>query len=94
MHGNLILPNDMTMKKTKTSSKSRVGTDKSSAVSRSRGTTSSDDMRSHYDFDYSKSRPNRFAKRFTADTVVVILDPDVAGVFQSSESVNASSDRL
>jgi hypothetical protein len=45
-------------------------------------------MRAHYDFDYSKSRPNRFAERFVAETVVVVLDPDVAGVFQSSEAVN------
>ncbi|HVE72596.1 MAG TPA: hypothetical protein VNI54_14620 [Thermoanaerobaculia bacterium] len=46
-------------------------------------------MRSHYDFDYSKARPNRFAKQFSSDSVAVVLDPDVAGVFQSSEAVNA-----
>jgi hypothetical protein len=46
-------------------------------------------MRSHYDFDYSKARPNRFAERFTQETVAVVLDPDVAHVFQSSDSVNA-----
>ena len=45
-------------------------------------------MRAHYDFDYLKSRPNRFADRFSG-TVAVVLDPDVANVFQSSESVNA-----
>ena len=48
-----------------------------------------DEMRVRYDFDYSKSRPNRFANRFSDSTVAVVLDPDVADVFQSSESVNA-----
>ena len=45
-------------------------------------------MRSHYDFDYSKARPNRFAERLSKDTVAVVLDRDVADVFQSSEAVN------
>jgi Trm5-related predicted tRNA methylase len=41
-----------------------------------------------YDFDYSKARPNRFADLVDADRVV-ILDPDVAAVFTTSEAVNA-----
>ena len=45
-------------------------------------------MQSHYDFDYSKSKPNRFASRFAQGTIAVVLDPDVASVFQSSEAVN------
>jgi hypothetical protein len=45
-------------------------------------------MRPHYDFDYSKSRPNRFASRLTKDTIAVVLDADVATVFQSAEAVN------
>jgi len=49
---------------------------------------SEDDLRAHYDFDYSKSRPNRFASRFSQDSIAVVLDPDVATVFQSSETVN------
>jgi hypothetical protein len=48
-----------------------------------------DEMRSHYDFDYSKSKPNRFASRFAEGSITVILDPDVASVFQTSENVNA-----
>jgi hypothetical protein len=48
-----------------------------------------DEMRPHYDFDYEKARPNRFAGRFKEETVAVILDADVADVFSSSESVNA-----
>ena len=49
----------------------------------------SDDLRSHYDFDYSKARPNRFAGRFAGETLAVVLDPDVASVFQSADAVNA-----
>lgn len=46
-------------------------------------------MRREYRFDYSQARPNRFAGRFKAETVAIVLDPDVASVFRSSESVNA-----
>lgn len=48
-----------------------------------------DDLRPHYDFDYSKARPNRFASRVSKETVAVVLDPDVATVFHSSEAVNS-----
>ena len=46
------------------------------------------DLRREYRFDYSRARPNRFANRFQADAVAVVLDPDVAAVFKSSDSVN------
>lgn len=46
------------------------------------------DMKSEYRFDYSKSRPNRFARKMSEGTVAVVLDADVATVFNSSESVN------
>jgi hypothetical protein len=46
-----------------------------------------DDMRSEYDFDYRKARPNRFSGR-PRQGVVVLLDPDVAEVFTTPESVN------
>ncbi|HEV3344645.1 MAG TPA: gamma carbonic anhydrase family protein [Pirellulales bacterium] len=48
-----------------------------------------DDLRPQYEFDYSKARPNRFAARVAADTRAVVLDPDVAKVFTTPESVNA-----
>jgi hypothetical protein len=48
-----------------------------------------DDMLHEYKFDYSKARPNRFAGRIEGMDATVILDPDVAEVFTSSESVNA-----
>jgi hypothetical protein len=41
-----------------------------------------------YRFDYSKAKPNRFAARMTANTVAVVLDPDVASVFSSPQAVN------
>jgi len=48
-----------------------------------------EEMRSHYDFDYSKSRPNRFAARPKLGRVrSIILEPDVAEVFHSSDQVN------
>jgi hypothetical protein len=48
----------------------------------------SEDMRAEYNFDYSKARPNRCASRMRDRAVAVVLDPDVAKVFNSSESVN------
>ena len=48
-----------------------------------------DEMRREYRFDYRKARPNRFARRFQAGAVAVVLDPDVASVFRSPASVNA-----
>ena len=47
------------------------------------------ELRPEYYFDYGKARPNRFAGRFKAGAVAVVLDPDVATVFGSSETVNA-----
>ena len=48
-----------------------------------------EDMRREYRFDYKKAKPNRFAFQMGAETITVVLDPDVAAVFKSSESVNA-----
>jgi hypothetical protein len=47
----------------------------------------SDELRPEYRFDYAKARPNRFAKRMDRSRVV-ILEPDVARVFRTPESVN------
>jgi hypothetical protein len=46
-------------------------------------------LRSEYRFDYSKSKPNRFAAKMSEGSVAVVLEPDVAAVFTSSEAVNA-----
>ena len=47
------------------------------------------ELSSEYRFDYSKSKPNRFAKKMSEGTVAVVLEPDVAKVFGSSDVVNA-----
>jgi len=48
----------------------------------------SDDARPEYRLDYSKSKPNRFAERAGRGRTVVVLDPDIAEVFTTPESVN------
>lgn len=48
---------------------------------------SQDELRDEYALDYAKSKPNRFAAKLK-DTTVVVLQPDVAEVFQSSKVVN------
>jgi len=45
-------------------------------------------MRAEYRFDYAKAKPNRFVSRMKTGAIAVILDPDVASVFRSSEQVN------
>ena len=47
-----------------------------------------DELRPEYDFSTSETRPNRFAARMKAPVVAVILEPDVAAVFDSSRVVN------
>jgi hypothetical protein len=47
-----------------------------------------DDLRPEYRLDYSQSRPNRFAPMFANGELAVVLEPDVASVFNTSESVN------
>ena len=47
------------------------------------------EMRRVCRFDYRKARPNRFASLMKSGTVAVVLDPDVASVFRSPESVNS-----
>ena len=48
-----------------------------------------DPLNAEYRFDYSKSKPNRFAAKMAEGSVAVVLEPDVAAVFKSSETVNA-----
>jgi hypothetical protein len=47
-----------------------------------------DHMRKEYRFDYSRAQPNRFAKEMSEGVVAVVLEPDVAAVFKSSDAVN------
>jgi hypothetical protein len=46
-------------------------------------------MRGEYSFDYSRARPNRFAAELNPPVIAVVLEPDVAFVFDSSAKVNA-----
>ena len=49
----------------------------------------SDDMRSEYNFDYSKAVRGKYYKRTLKEgTNVVVLEPDVAKAFPSSAAVN------
>jgi hypothetical protein len=48
-----------------------------------------DDLRAEYHLDYAKAKPNRFAAQTQPGSVAILLDPDVAQVFRSAESVNA-----
>ena len=50
---------------------------------------SDDDLLPEYRFDYSKAKPNRFAKKQQPGSRAVLLDADVAAVFTTPESVNA-----
>jgi hypothetical protein len=61
---------------------------KNTSAPKKRGTTD-DTMRREYRFDYSKAQPNRFANGMSKGAIAVVLDPDVAAVFKSSEAVNA-----
>ena len=47
-----------------------------------------DALREEYRFDYTKAKPNRFAGQPAEARVVVVLDPDVAEVFETPDSVN------
>jgi hypothetical protein len=45
-------------------------------------------MAPEYRFDYRKAKPNRFAARMKDEPLIVLIEPDIAKVFTSSEQVN------
>ena len=47
-----------------------------------------DDLQPEYVFDYATARPNRFAG-VKEGSRVVVLEPDIAKVFETPEEVNA-----
>ena len=49
---------------------------------------SRDELRGEYRLDYAKAKPNRFAGQQDEPRVVVVLDPEVAEVFETPDSVN------
>ena len=40
------------------------------------------------EYDFSRARPSKYAGRFAGDSIVVVLDPDVAEMFPSAGEVN------
>ena len=51
--------------------------------------TQSDDLRSEYNFDYSKAVRGKYHRRLMREGAnVVLLDPDVAEAFRDSVAVN------
>jgi hypothetical protein len=57
--------------------------------SRKKHQTARDTMRKEDRFDYSRAKPNRFREEMSEGVVAVVLEPDVAAIFKSSEAVNA-----
>jgi hypothetical protein len=50
---------------------------------------SSDELRSEYDFDYSKAVRGKYYRRLLDEgSNVVILDPDISKAFRDSRAVN------
>jgi len=47
-----------------------------------------EEMASEYRLDYRKAKPNRFAERMKTEPLVVLIEPDIAKVFSTSEQVN------
>ena len=52
-----------------------------------RSLAQADEMPAEYKLDWSKARPNPYAARLK-DTIAVVLAPDVAEVFPTTEAVN------
>jgi len=40
------------------------------------------------EYGFSRSRPNKYASRYAAGSIVVVLEPDVAAVFPSAGEAN------
>ena len=42
------------------------------------------------EYDFSRGVRGKYAERFTKDTIMVVLDPDVAAIFPDRKSVNTA----
>jgi hypothetical protein len=40
------------------------------------------------EYDFSRAQPNKYASRYAAGSIVVVLEPDVAAVFPSAGEAN------
>ncbi|MBE9242837.1 hypothetical protein [Synechocystis salina] len=47
-----------------------------------------DELLSEYNFNYSKAHPNRFVTEKPQELITVVLEPDIAKVFKTSDAVN------
>lgn len=47
------------------------------------------DLQPEYRFDYRKARPNRFAAEIAEGSMLVVLEPEIARVFQTEDAVKA-----
>jgi hypothetical protein len=56
------------------------------------GRISADEILPEYDF--SHARPNKYASRYAAGSMVVVLEPDVAAVFPSAGEANEAQRAL
>ena len=59
---------------------------KTSATNRSAAVHN--ELQKEYRFNYTMAKPNRFAGQPDEPRVVVVLDPEVAKVFETRDSVN------
>ena len=56
---------------------------------KSKNAEAPDEMRSEYDFDYSKAVRGKYYRRLLKEGAnVIVLDPDLAKVFRTSAAVN------
>ena len=53
-----------------------------------RSNRNSEEMLPEYDF--SRGVRGKYAERFTKDSIMVVLDPDVAAIFPDGKSVNTA----
>ena len=42
------------------------------------------------EYDFSRARRNKFASRYVVDSMVVVLEPDVAAAFPTADQANAA----
>lgn len=57
-------------------------------MKKTRRTPAKDEMRAEYDF--SKAVRGKYAGRIRRTTTLVVLEPDVAAVFDTAEAVNSA----
>jgi hypothetical protein len=68
--------------------KGRVESSEARDLVRRRSYRKGDDLDMRPEYDFSKGVRGKYYKKFTKGTNVVVIDPDVAKVFRSSEQVN------